>query len=537
MANLPGNTSYQSGPSIESLSNLRKTLQRNPTMTLRKPSSPLYADQKMEENQNRVEVPAGEPLAEQKRQNSIPQGYGTFDNRFSQPTNSARIINFGGGQLVTDPSQPGSFIRTERPEYDKDNWIKENTVALGNRSSQLYEVDHIVPLWAGGADTAANKTVLTWDEHNRKTNAQAVPLTLLSNGIISAKEAQLLAVSWKDKDLQDVPQRNKYGLIDVKSAKEIYDRWNKQKEEGTWIKDNKAITGWNYIKEAFSLGSLKEGAKKTGDYMVPDFVPGHKGLEAVAQGFASGMTGGFIPGVDSQAPLHEKLLGMAGSFAGMLLPVSKLAKLAGVEAKIGNKVAIEALKKAGVESSLKTTGEIAGDAMYKRLLGKAARGFTSEEAKKHAINSAVAYTKAFVAYGQLSREGLLGKGFEKMGLAEEGQARPGGRFIEDVVYGLTTGLFPPNLKGAMQVAATPILLSGMMQPFNEEFNEDWLSEALVMSAVMGGLHMVGNSGLPEFVNKPGTLDAKRYAKQYNEATIASSEEVAANLLETSLVGY
>lgn len=528
MADLPSNTTYSSGPTSESISNIRKTLKRNPAMTVSKPSSSLASQQYSKLNSMMPNVPTGQPLAEQKRVESIPEGYGTFDERFGQPSDSAHIINFGGGQLVSDPTQPRTLIRTKRPEYDPALWAAENSAALGNRASNLYQVDHIVPLWAGGADTVANKTVLTWDEHNRKTNAQSVPLTLLSRGKITAKEAQLLAVSWKDRDLTDVPERDNYGMIPLEKAEEVYRVWKEQDKKGTWIKDNKPMTGWNYIKETFKPSSLKESVKNVGDYMVPDFVPGNEKIEAFGQGFASGFTGGWIPGVSPEATTSEKLLGMAGTFAGMLLPVGRFAKFFGVESKIANTAGVKALSEIGINASSKAASNIAGETIYRKAL-EVAKKSGSEIFKKATSDNAIAYAKAFATYGQLSREGLLGKGAEMTGLAEEGQARPIGRFVEDVVYGVTTGVFKPGLKGAVGMASTPLFLSAMMQPFNNEFDEDWMSEALIMSAVMGGLHMV--SGLPDFANAPGTKNAKRWLGEYKGSGETMRAELATKTFE------
>lgn len=369
---------------------------------------------------------------------------------------------------------------------------------LGNRSSSLYQIDHIVPLWAGGADTAANKQVLTWNTHNLKTNIQAIPLTLLANKVINVNEARLLAMNWQDLDATDVPQRDDTGMVPLQQAMDVYKTWQKEKADGVAIKDNKPLTGWNFIKDAFSPKNVAEASKNVGDNLVPDFIPGNKALEGLVQGFASGLTGGWIPGVAADASLTEKGFGIVGGIAGMLLPVGWMAKGMGVTGKVAVGTAAKTAAKNGFSFSragiLNAAKNISGTA------ASAVRATSPSYLKTIAANNAVKYEAAFTAYGQLSREGALGKAAESMGIAQEGIARPMERLFEDITYGIVTGIARPTLRGTAMVMGTPLLLGAMTQGLRDRPEDDWLSEALITSGVMGALHLAAAAHMTSFVN-------------------------------------
>ena len=73
----------------------------------------------------------------------------------------------GGGQYILDPEQRDSLIKSVR-KYDP---MKKNEL-MGGLSSDFFQIDHKVPLWAGGSDNDANKERLTITDHEQKTNEQ-----------------------------------------------------------------------------------------------------------------------------------------------------------------------------------------------------------------------------------------------------------------------------------------------------------------------------------------------------------------------------
>jgi hypothetical protein len=555
MANLPLNNTYTSpGPltstggagkiSSTTAQNVLKGISSTPLGSLTPPMSGIDATSYMDALRSANSLPAGEALLSGKNRSPIPEGYGTFDPRFGQPTESTRLINFGGGQMVTDPSQPGTLFRTQRPDYDRDEWIRRNSPLLGGRSSSHWEVDHIVPLWAGGADNFANLQVITKYEHERKTNAQAVALTLRASGKISLTEARILAANWDKKDLTIVPRRDsKTGMIPLEEAQKVYNTWKKQEEKGIYIENGRPMGS---IKTIFSPGvlrsvfnrndfssSMAHGAANVGSFIANPAVPGHKVLDPLIQGFASGFTGGWVPMTREDYTTAQKALAFGGALGGMLLVVGKIARALGVPAhaikgaktastaaKTSEAVALSA-KAANIAKKVKgmefSAGAVAGAA--KSLAGKAfqtVRHPIKSGVPKHLsdidkkvwtalrTNRIVGYGAAFAIYGQMGREGLLARGAEKAGLAEDGVAAPMRRLMEDVVYGGVTGYASPTLKGAGLVMMTPWLLKSMEQGFSDGYQDgdtSWMEEALLMSIVMGGLHYATARGTPWLVRE------------------------------------
>lgn len=82
-------------------------------------------------------------------------------------------------------------------------------------------------MWAGGADTIANKEILTISDHAVKSKAQAVPFTLMANGLISPQEAKNSAINWEGKDITGIPPAaSSGGFIDTKLAQQKYAEWS-----------------------------------------------------------------------------------------------------------------------------------------------------------------------------------------------------------------------------------------------------------------------------------------------------------------------
>lgn len=129
----------------------------------------------------------------------------------------------GGGEYLSDPSQPGKIIRTAR-DFSPD----ENALIRNGLNPAFYQIDHIVPLWAGGANTLENRQILRVDEHAKKTKVQAVPLTLMANGIITPEEALKTSFGWKEKDDSRLGEVDKYGMLPLDLAKREFENWKKQ---------------------------------------------------------------------------------------------------------------------------------------------------------------------------------------------------------------------------------------------------------------------------------------------------------------------
>ncbi|MBV6340115.1 hypothetical protein [Candidatus Magnetobacterium casense] len=182
----------------------------------------------------------------------------------SQAKLAALPAFLGGGRYVIDPQNPGKLIKSSR------NTNPDLTAFLrGGLPSRLYEVDHIMPLWAGGDNTAQNKTVLTKPDHGRKSKVEAVVRQLYYSGKMSLREAQSELTTWQDKDINGIQLDEGGDLVakdKTKAAEEKYKEWKSPPKV--------TLKGW--------WEALKAGT------------PGVAG--EFAQATASGITGGWIPG-------------------------------------------------------------------------------------------------------------------------------------------------------------------------------------------------------------------------------------------------
>jgi len=149
--------------------------------------------------------------------------------RWVSPTEQAKTRTLkeqlGGGQYTVDPSQPGALIKAQRVLVDDKVNPGFRQKILGNLSGQDFEVDHNIPLWAGGADTMGNLEVLDKPTHSNKTKNQAVALTLLENGKITKDQARVMALSWKDNDSSIVPEVDDKGRMPLVEAERVAAKW------------------------------------------------------------------------------------------------------------------------------------------------------------------------------------------------------------------------------------------------------------------------------------------------------------------------
>lgn len=395
-------------------------------------------------------VPISRGVAPQstEKYSPLPKEYSGFVNPFNTkegfPTPpSATLRNLPGlteGQYVVEKEKPGSFLKSARSYIPE-----EKALILGSRPANLYQVDHIIPLWVGGADTEANKQVLPINIHDEKTKAQAVPLTLLANGKIDIPMARLMALQWKTYDLSDIPKPNERGMFPVAVAEDIKKRWEEQA--------SKPKVTWNDF-----LAEIPEKAKDFGK----GWLPGP--IREFTKGLVSGGTGGWIPYQQGEGQGKTELVaGLAGNVAGMLVPITLFSKMIGGLGRAASTIATNKrwIKAATVVDQTAKASKIANFAES----GK----FGSSLVKNIAYGNLINNTAALTLYGQLSKDG-----FEHRT----------GRFLEDLGYSAIMGVTPPSIKGAIMAGGGALTLGLMVDP-------DKPRDAIINALVIGGLHTLG----------------------------------------------
>ena len=477
MANLNENTQYNANgtqSNIANLSNIMKGLQNKSTTSsadtvksaITSHFNPALAASifspgaKTVRPTNDGAFPLGKPIGQQVEglKNEPIPGYEQFletdpAGKWVAPSSSATLRNWptslGGGQYVTDPTQPGKLIKSQRVLWDENQNPGGKKAVLGKKDSRFFQVDHIVPLWIGGADTAANSEILDVTTHERKTAVQSVPLTLLANGKIDLNQAKIMALTWKDKDTRGLPSADENGYVPLDVAEKF-----KQK----WENDISHPSMWKYFGESF-----KENMANFGEGWLPD------PIREFGKGLVGGGTAGIVPG--TQASEDSGTIGtvanMAGNIVGTITGLGLLTKgvvkvLGGTKAVLGIKNAVtiadEATKSAGLVTDI---GKVAKSASKARVetLSKMAKsagllslwgqiGVTGREVTGQEDAEFKTHVKQFmtdVAFGSLlGSAGQTMKGYATVGLGTTSISLMGGA---DIVTAVQDGALMTALHG------------------------------------------------------------------------------------------
>lgn len=515
MADLPENTSYAPGgaPTPPKLPSLGTLIRGNSQVSLAPPVqqpnlpnvlgaySPISTDvsdmtNAIASGQNgfNVETPLGAPSAD--KYSPTPPGYSAFKTGGGPhnplggvaPVTPVVRQEPTGGQMNLDTSNPQHLIKQERylPPH-------ENSLILGPLSQSMFQVDHIVPLWAGGADTLANKQTLPVPVHEAKTKIQAVPETLFYEGDIDLNTARAMALTWQNRSANGIPEVDDKGSIPVETARAIAARWKKQDSEPY----NPSLGD--------ILKSVPEAANNFGKGKIPEF------LRQLIVGGASGLTAGAVPLESSQdANAFDKIAGLAGMGLGTVAGISLfggLTEMAG--AALGRGLAGRALGglagKMGITAaSGRTVGDLLGGAkMFEpaaeaiTAAGKASKGIAGVLTKakeaadpRNVISSLKAMNvKAALAQGAKNAVAFGAYGQAGQTLADFTQPQQNvlaahtNRLANDLVLGGLTGAIPGTWKGSAGVGAGTLVL-GLM-------NGDSPREALSNAVAISALHKVG----------------------------------------------
>ena len=176
-------------------------------------------------------VPLGKPMTTGKTE-SIPKDYKSFigdnpDVFSTAPTPTTIVRNvpdwMGGGQKALDTVNPSSFIKSNRLDTFAQKEAERGSLAGGD-----WEIDHIVPLWAGGMDTSANKQLLSVADNYRKQQAHSIPIALLTAKKINKQQAELMAYEYQNLDKSIISQmpdlvNGKITLQDAEKYRQRFD--------------------------------------------------------------------------------------------------------------------------------------------------------------------------------------------------------------------------------------------------------------------------------------------------------------------------
>ncbi len=440
-------------------------------------------------SQERMQVgaaPLGTQFLEPKDKTSpIPPEYKTWgadaQGRWVAPTEAAKIVSvpktLGGGQYIIDPSQPGKLIKSERdaltdpdlfyalsPE-DKMKISRLKATMTGGLSN--IEIDHIDPLWAGGANTFENLQPLRTDQHDKKTRIQSVPLTLLTNGKIDKNKALLMSRQWEyisdNFDISKIPVVDSTGTIDLKLAESLAKEWEKTPHV-TWSKFWKEVP--------LARRAIGEKIGGVGDKNLPAFLSG------ALKGFTQEATMGLIPTPEAKGT-SENIGRIVGSALGFLVPFTGTMSLVG---RIGTKLGLKALR---IGKGVAEIGAVekAAKHLYELKNLPYVEGAKIpleyvDKTKQVLVNTILKNAGTFAAYGQLRTSMPTLFGDPDPGIEERVKG-----LITDSIFGGMTGGLSQNFSSYAKLGGITLGL-GLMETGNVN---DSFTSALTMMA----LHKVG----------------------------------------------
>lgn len=399
------------------------------------------------------------PSIPTERFSDIPRGYETKPGGTEYNVDPSPLAKFrnlpefmGGGQYVLDPDQKASLVKSVR-KYDP---IRKNKL-MGGLSSNFFQIDHKVPLWAGGTDTDANKERLTIPDHIHKTKVGTVARTLYYNDKLNLSGARTMLLGWKDKDISDIELTDKGELSESSTealSKAIFleQEWKKPKKikvgwKDVWseMKKNPIIRGTQSAISAFTAGLYK-----------PDYAPVEKGKELET----------------TVTDVAGNIAGTIASFAAIQGFVVQGARLIGIKNLFG-----------GVQS-------------YKSAIsaGKTFRDVGKVKVSPPIGMKMVQNIVPFTIHGQLA------KTFEGEEFRYDGDRVH--RFLSDAAFGSIVGLAGNTLKSYAGLGAGVYGL-GIIEGATPK-------EALMSSAIMVGFHGLGHKGRSKLIQDAATRESVRY---------------------------
>lgn len=453
-------------------------------------------------------APVGLPLQKQEegaQYQTLPKSYSQFapvdeKGNWVKPSDQARLRNWpshmGGGQYISDPTQPGKMVKSVSTIMNPRINPGAKRKILGGLSPNLYQVDHIIPLWAGGADTLENLEVLDVIAHEEKTVIQSVALTLLANKKINLNEARRIAFTWKDKDSEGLPSPGELertgGFVPLKVAQEYKKKWKEDiKDEGKWQSHFAEAWGESANEIGNDYPILAEFSKGVTGGVSFGIVPGMEKSDD------SGIIGGISHTVGSIIGFGVGLTGVGWGAKGLWGGAAKgigwgargMKSLKGVK---GFKTAQKGIETAKKVKNLKELNSVKQATAIVNKVAKSKFGYDVGNVGKRTrlgqgdrMSHIIRQAGLFSTYNAL---GVLGKDLTKQEEADFGDYAAG--FLSGGATGVAFGVIPTSLKGIGFIGSGFTMLS-MMQGSDFE-------DALMDGALMAGMHGLGNKKLQKW---------------------------------------
>jgi len=389
----------------------------------------------------------------------IPQDYQWDKGAYgtSEVTPTTRFDTFskelGGGEYAHDTTNPEGLFKSIKKDtvYDKIR-LREG------KSSKFYEVDHIVPVWAGGSDNDINKETLLRTDHYKKTKVGAVARTLYFGEEISLVEAVNMTRQWRDKDV------DKLSL----------------KDNGEIDSENPILTAQIFAEEfkkppKFKLSDWWENMKKG-----PDLNLGDSPLAQFGEGFISELALGYVNPTEGEYETDkQKTIAGGAQMAGQVLggiaswaALSGLASAAWAARAARGGATVAKLASAGTKVSSKIGGFLRGS----KTLGKFSKH--GGEVGLNILDARVA--KALQQSGIFAGIGQLHKDEER---TFNSSLR---RLASDATFGVLIGSSPKTARGTASMLAGIMGISMLEDPDPKA--------AVINTLTVAALHGMGKIG-------------------------------------------
>lgn len=378
------------------------------------------------------------------------------------PTTKWRNLpkTLGGGQYAYDPERSQALVKSMR-QFTPDL----NREMRQGLSSRFFQVDHIIPLWAGGSDNQKNKQTLTTGLHDKKTKVGAIARTLYYNKDISLSDAKSLLTNWQNKDIEGI-EINENGEL-ASDSKEALVIAQHRKHEWDNPGDIKV-----------SVGDVVEEMKRGW-------------LGQLAGGAVAGFTGHWVDPYkfeDEEKTTGEKVSRFVGELGGMLAGLKGLQSVLARGAKavgLGNLASSWGKSRwlSGSDASIR-----AGKVAVPRRIGM-----------KVLQNAGL-----FTVHGQLSKQ-------ESNDV--ETRAK---RFLSDAAFGSLVSIPGNSLKGYAGLAGGVYALSAIEGATPKE--------SLFNSALMVGFHTLGHKSRNREVNDLAIKESLKFRTKYGIGSLEKVEQ-------------